>query len=604
MTQRIEDYALIGNMHTAALIDRHASINWLCVPRFDSDACLAAIVGDAENGHWRITPRGEVSSVKRAYRGETLVLETLFETDSGVVAIIDFMALGAADDETVHTTRIVEGRTGRVQMEMELIVRFDYGHVAPWLTYTSGQWRAFCGPDALRLTTSVELTNKAGKTCAEFAIEVGERVPFVLTHYCSYKAEPPECDPQAALAETERWWREWSGRCEIRGEWREPAVRSLITLKALTDRETGGLVGAPSCGLPEKIGGEANWDYRYTWLRDATFTLYALLGSGFEEEARAWRQWLVRAAAGDPGKLQPMYGVGGERRLMESKLDWLGGFEDSRPVRIGNGAFKQTQLDVYGEVMDGLYSGRKHGIQPDDDTWGIQVELVRYLENHWNEKDSSLWEVRGPTRHYTHSKVMSWVAFDRAVKAVENFDLDGDISRWRELRREIRDDVFAKGFSKQRNTFVQYYGGDKLDAALLLLPLVGFISATDPRMLGTVEAIHAHLVRDGFVFRYEDGSPGEFPAAEGAFTLCGFWLVDVLILQGKRDDAEELFERLLAIRNDVGLLSEQYDPRAGRLLGNFPQAFSHVGLVNSIRNFNRDNEGPAAHRSGQSRSEK
>jgi GH15 family glucan-1,4-alpha-glucosidase len=597
MSKRIEDYALIGNMRSAALVSREGSIDWLCLPRFDSDACFAALVGDLENGHWGIAPRVKSRSIARRYRGETAVLETVFETGAGAAALIDFIALSENDDEAVHLVRIVEGRKGRVAMNMELVIRFDYGHVAPWLHGCADGFDAFCGPDALRLRTPAALTNREGRTLAEFTVNAGERVPFVMSHYIAFKEAPRECNAEKALKKCEKWWKDWSSHCNVQGEWREPAVRSLITLKALTDRETGGMVGAASCSLPEQIGSSANWDYRYTWLRDATFTLYALLSSGYDKEARSWRQWLVRAAAADPAKLQPMYGVGGERRIAEHEMNWLAGFEKSAPVRIGNGAFRQSQFDVYGEIMDGLYSARHHDIQPDGDAWGVARELVRYLEGHWRDKGSSLWEIRGPERHYVHSKVMSWVAFDRAVKGVENWNLEGDVARWRRIRAEIRDEIFAKGFDRKRNSFVQYYGGDKLDAALLLMPLVGFIAADDPRMEGTVAAIKEDLFRGGFLFRYATNDKGKWPSDEGAFIICGFWLVDVLNMQGKREEALELFERMLAIRNDVGLLSEEYDPRKRQLLGNFPQAFSHVGLINSIHNLSGERRGASEHRS-------
>lgn len=586
MGKRIEDYALIGNMRCAALVSREAAIEWLCLPRFDSDACFAALIGDRENGFWQIRPRQKPVSITRRYRGETLVLETEFQTDEGAAAVIDFMALGEKEDDGAHLVRIVEGRGGRIEMQMDIVVRFDYGRIAPWIMENEKGFTSVCGPDAVRLRAPFALANNKGQMRAAFSVAEGERLACVLTHHTSFKAEPGECDAEAALAACERWWSEWSGRCGIEGEWREPAVRSLITLKALTDRETGGVVGAPSCSLPEQIGGQANWDYRYTWLRDATFTLYALLGSGYEEEGRAWHDWLVRAAAADPARLQPMFGIGGERRLEEQELDWLGGFGASRPVRIGNGAFRQSQLDIYGEVMDGLHVAREHGIEPDIDTWRLQCELIGYLERHWQDKGASIWEIRGPARHYTHSRLMSWVAFDRAVRAAEIHGHDGDdAERWRKLREEVRAEILAKGFDAERNSFVQYYGGAELDAALLLMPLVGFIAADDPRMQGTVAAIRKELFYDGFLFRYASpDSDGGRPAPEGAFLVCCFWLVDVLNMQGKREEAVELFNRLLSIRNDLGLLSEQYDPRERRLVGNFPQAFSHVGLVNSIHN--------------------
>jgi GH15 family glucan-1,4-alpha-glucosidase len=480
---------------------------------------------------------------------------------------------------------------------MEAIFRFGYGKVAPWVRRHDYGIQAIVGPDALQLRTPLDLHGRDKTTVSEFTVAAGERVPCVLTWHVSWRKAPAACDADAALERTASWWRDWSAHCKVRGKYREPVVRSLITLKALTDRDTGGMVAAPTTSLPEQIGGERNWDYRYTWLRDATFTLYALLLSGFKEEARQWREWLLRAAAGDPEKLQIMYGIGGERRLPEHEIDWLCGYEGSRPVRIGNGAHTQTQIDIYGELMDGLYTARRHGLQPDDDTWHIQLELLKYLEDHWRDKGSGIWEMRGPPRDFTYGKVMAWVAFDRAVKAIENFGLEGDAAHWRALRKTVHDEVCEKGFNSQRNAFVLYYGGDTLDAALLLMPLVGFLPPDDPRIEGTVEAIQKNLMSDGFVMRYSPAEAGDGVAgSEGAFIICSFWLADNLALMGREDEARELFDRLLAIRNDVGLLAEEYDPRQKRLLGNFPQAFSHIGLINTAYNLSLEETGPAKRR--------
>ncbi|MDN5863789.1 MAG: glycoside hydrolase family 15 protein [Gammaproteobacteria bacterium] len=601
MSQRIEDYALIGNMRSAALVGRDGSIDWLCLPRFDSDACFAALIGERDNGRWLIAPKEATKKITRRYRDETLILETLFETDSGTVALIDFMPLPRDGNDVIDVVRIVEGRQGRVAMQMEIIFRFGYGRVAPWVRHQDFGLQAIAGPDALQLHTPLELHGRDKTTVAEFTISAGERVPCVLDWYLSWHDAPAVLDAGAALEQAQRWWRDWSAHCKTQGEYREPVVRSLITLKALTDSETGGIVAAPTTSLPELIGGTRNWDYRYTWLRDAAFTLQALLLSGYHEKARRWREWLLRAVAGDPRRVQIMYGIGGERRLPELELDWLSGYEGSRPVRIGNGAYTQVQIDIYGEVIDALYTARRHGIQPDDDTWLLQLELLKYLEVHWPDEGSGIWEMRGPPRDFTHGKVMAWTAFDRAVKAIENFGLEGDAAHWRALRKTVHDEVCEKGFSKKRNTFVQYYGGEPLDAALLLMPLVGFLPAEDPRIKSTVEAIQKNLMNDGFVMRYslEEGDDG-LAGGEGAFILCSFWLADNLALMGRKDEARELFHRLLAIRNDVGLLAEEYDPREKRLLGNFPQAFSHVGLINTAHHLSlEEGNGPAQHHAEQ-----
>nr|WP_299242282.1 glycoside hydrolase family 15 protein [uncultured Halomonas sp.] len=586
--KKIEDYGFIGNMQTAALIDRNASMQWLCVPRFDSDACFAALLGDDDNGYWRIVPEEAIRSRTRHYQGETLILETRFETASGEVAVIDFMPLRNEDDDRVDIVRIVKGLHGQVRMQTSAAFRFFYGYIAPWVRHYDGKVIAIAGPDALRLQTSVPLHGEQMKTCGSFEIRAEETISFVLSWYPSFKNEPADRNAEQLLEETRDWWLKWSGRCQIAAAYREPVVRSLITLKALTHQETGGMVGAASSSLPEKPGGQANWDYRYTWLRDAAFTLHALLISGYREEADAWRKWLLRAAAGDPEKLQPLYGIAGERWLAEYELDWLKGFNDSQPVRIGNDAFKQQQLDVYGEVMDGLHFGRIHGLEPDENMWRIQRQLVGYLEDHWQEKGASIWELRGDTQRYTYSAVMAWVAFDRAIEAVEKFNLEGDVEHWRELRQRIHDEVCEKGFNRRRGTFVQYYGSQALDASLLLLPLTGFISAKDPRMTQTIEAIQQELTHDGFVYRFKTGAKEESLAeGEGAFLVCCFWLVDNLILLDRLEEAEALFGKLMNVRNDLGLLSEEYHPVEGCLLGNVPQAFSHVGVINSAHNLAR-----------------
>ncbi|WP_165251802.1 glycoside hydrolase family 15 protein [Paludisphaera soli] len=582
MPGRIEDYALLGDCQTAALVGRDGSIDWYCTPKFDSPACFAALLGGPENGRWLLAPRGPIRRVSRRYREGTLILETEFETDEGTVALIDFMPPRSKSPDLV---RIVEGRRGRVPMTMELIIRFDYGSVVPWVRRADRGVRAIAGPDMLELRTDVETHGEDFKTLAEFDAVEGGRTSFDLTWHPSHEPGCEELDVSAALTETEAWWREWSGRCTVEGEWCEAVRRSLITLKALTYAPTGGIVAAPTTSLPELAGGVRNWDYRYCWLRDATFTLYALMLAGYREEAAAWREWLLRAVAGAPSKLQIMYGLSGERRLTEMEIPWLPGYEGSAPVRVGNGAWRQHQLDVYGEVMDSLHQARRLGLEGDGDSWRLQRALMDFLESDWREPDEGIWEVRGPRRQFTHSKVMAWVAFDRAVKAVEQSGLDGPVGRWKALRAEVHAQVCRDGFDAGLNSFVQSYGGRELDASLLMMPLVGFLPATDPRVRGTVEAIERNLMTDGFVNRYTFAPDVDgLPPGEGAFLLCTFWLADVLALMGRRDDAQRIFDKLLSIRNDVGLLSEAYDPAAGRLLGNFPQAFSHIGLVNTAYN--------------------
>jgi len=577
---RIEDYGLIGDLESAALVDRHGSIDWLCVPRFDSGAIFAGLLGGPENGHWTIQPEGEFESPRRRYRGDTLVLETELETSSGAVRLIDFMPPRELRPEVV---RIVEGVRGRVEMRMELVIRFDYGSIVPWVRNLDGTLVGIAGPDAVLLRTPVELEGRNLRTYASFAVAEGDRIPFVLRWTPSHEALPSRIEPERALDETVSFWEEWAARCTYEGPWHDAVQRSLLTLKALTYAPTGGIVAAPTTSLPEAIGGVRNWDYRFCWLRDATLTLLALVRAGYIDEAGAWRDWLLRAIAGSPEDLQIMYGVAGERRLTEMELPWLSGYEGSQPVRVGNGASDQLQLDVYGEVVEALYRARRQGLEPSDDAWRLTRRIFDWLESGWRQEDEGIWEVRGPRRHFTHSKVMAWVAFDRAVKTVEKLGREGPVERWRATRAEIKAEVLREAYNADLGTFVQYYGADRLDASLLLIPLVGFLPATDERVLGTVDAIQRELRRDGFVERYradvENLSVDGLPPGEGVFLPCSFWLVAVLAQQGRRDEAVALFERLLALRNDLGLISEEYDPESRRLVGNFPQAFTHLALV-------------------------
>jgi GH15 family glucan-1,4-alpha-glucosidase len=594
MPSRIEDYALIGDCQTAALVGRDGSIDWLCVPQFDSPACFAALLGTPENGRWLLAPRGDVRQVRRQYRDRTLVLETEFDTQDGTVALIDFMPPRSRVPDLI---RIVEGRRGRVPMQMDLVIRFDYGSVVPWVRGLGRGITAIAGPDMLALRTDVETRGEDLRTKAEFDVAEGQRACFHMTWYPSNEERPAELDTASALEETEAWWREWAERCTVGDEWCQAVRRSLITLKALTFAPTGGIVAAATTSLPEQLGGVRNWDYRYCWLRDSTFTLYALMLAGYYDEAAAWREWLLRAVAGEPSRLQIMYGLAGERRLTELELSWLPGYEGAAPVRIGNGAWGQHQLDVYGEVMDSLHQARRFGLDGGGDAWRVQHAIMEFLESDWREPDEGIWEVRGPRRHFTHSKVMAWVAFDRAVKAVEQFGLDGPVERWRALRDEVHAEVCREGFDPDLGAFVQSYGSRELDASLLMVPLVGFLPPEDPRVRGTVEAIERVLVTDGLVNRYTSGSRVDgLPPGEGAFLLCTFWLADCLALIGRHDDARAIFDRLLSIRNDVGLLAEGYDPHSGRMVGNFPQAFSHVGLINTAYNLAHAPSGPASDR--------
>ena len=592
---KIEDYALIGDCHTAALVGRNGSIDWLCWPRFDSPACFAALLGTGDNGFWRISPLAGQVSARRHYRPGTLVLETEFETAEGAVSLIDFMPARSGQADLV---RIVVGRRGRVAMQSEGLLRFDYGASVPWVTLGADRFsaRAIAGPDMTLLCSPVPLENRDRRTVARFEVAAGETLAFVLTHAPSHLEVPRRVDPQKALADTEAFWKQWSANCKVDGPWADAVFRSLITLKALTYAPTGGIVAAPTTSLPERIGGVRNWDYRHCWLRDATLSLLALMNAGYYDEASAWREWLLRAVAGSPAQIQIMYGLAGERRLTELEIPWLAGYEGSKPVRIGNAAAAQLQLDVYGELMDALYQACKGGLARHDIAWGLQRTLLDHLEKVWVQPDEGIWEVRAAQRHFTHSKVMAWVAFDRAVKMVEGMGLPGPVERWRELRARIHADVCAQGFSRKRNAFVQCYGSEELDASLLQIAITGFLPPEDPRVKGTVAAIQRDLTEDGFVLRYRTHETVDgLPPGEGVFLACSFWLADNLCMLGRWDEARELFERLVGLTNDVGLLAEEYDPAAKRFLGNFPQAFSHVALVNTAMNLG-SREKPAEQR--------
>jgi GH15 family glucan-1,4-alpha-glucosidase len=583
VSQLIEDYAVIGDTQTAALVGRDGSIDWLCLPRFDSGAAFAALLGTPEHGRWRLGPATDDARVTRRYRGDSLVLETTFATSAGSIRLIDFMPPRGREPDLI---RIVEGIDGEVPVHMDLVIRFDYGAIVPWVSRQDGALRAIGGPDAMALWSPVDTRGVGLTTQADFTVRAGERYPFVLMWYPSHEPTPTPVDAGLALVDTEAWWRDWSAGCTYDGPARDLVYRSAVTLKGLTYAPTGGIVAAATTSLPEFVGGVRNWDYRYCWLRDASQTLRALLGLGFVSEACAWRDWLVRAVAGDPKQMQIMYGAAGERRLTEFELPWLPGYENSRPVRVGNLAVTQLQLDVYGEVMDALHLARLAGIAPDDDAWNLQLAMLERLTTLWPEPDEGIWEVRGERRHFTHSKVMAWLAFDRAIRAVEDRHYEGPVDQWRRERDAIQHEVLHKGFDRDRQCFTQYYGSHELDASLLILPLVGFIAAGDPCMIGTVAAIERELMRDGLVYRYAtapDGRVDGLPPGEGAFLACSFWLADNYLLQGRRAEGLALFERLCGLANDVGLLAEEYDPDAMRLVGNFPQAFSHISLVNTAR---------------------
>jgi GH15 family glucan-1,4-alpha-glucosidase len=602
MASRIEDYALIGDCETAALVSKDGSIDWLCWPRFDADACFAALLGDNNNGRWRIAPTADVNlRITRRYRPNTLILETEFTTADGAVLLIDFMPLrgGRASSNLV---RLVVGRRGTVPMRSELIVRFGHGGWVPWVMRTeTGELQAIAGPDMLVLRTPIELRGERMTTVGDVSVSVGQRIPFVLTYASSHLPLPEPFDADDALRSTEQFWQSWASACRITGQRTEIVTRSLITLKALTYAPTGGIVAAPTTSLPEQLGGPRNWDYRFCWLRDATLTLLALMNAGYYDEAGAWRDWLLRAAAGSPSDVQIMYGVAGERWLAEREVPWLAGYENAKPVRIGNAAADQLQLDVFGEIMDALHQARVGGLQLYPAGWAFQRALLAHLETVWRAPDEGIWEVRGGRQHFTYSKVMAWVAFDRAIKAVEAFGVDGPADRWRQIRAEIHEEVCRRAFNTNLGAFAQAYDSDLLDASALLIPTVGFLPPGDARVKGTVKAIEQKLTRSGFVLRYDSAATKDgLPPGEGAFLPCSFWLADAYVLTGRRADAQRLFERLVGLCNDVGLLAEEYDPQAQRLVGNFPQAFSHIALVNTAHNLERD-EKPCEQRSGNAR---
>ena len=595
MSTPLEDYALIGDCETAALVSRDGSIDWLCWPRFDSGACFAALLGTADHGRWLIAAASPDARISRAYREDTLILETRVETGEGAVTIIDFMPPRGVNSDIV---RLVRGDRGTVQMRTELVLRFDYGRTIPWVSrLADGTFRAIAGPDMVTLHTSVPLRGEDMTTRSEFEVEAGKTVAFVLTHGPSHLPPPDAIDPHASLEHTETFWREWVAHSRPTGEWSEAITRSLITLKALTYAPTGGIVAAPTTSLPEQLGGSRNWDYRFCWLRDATLTLLAFMNAGYYDEACAWRDWLLRAAAGAPSQLQIMYGLAGERRLTETEVPWLPGYENSLPVRIGNAAHGQLQLDVFGEVMDALHQARRGGLDSSQADWAFQRAMIEHLITVWEQPDEGIWEVRGGTRQFTYSKVMAWVAFDRGIQAIERFGLEGPVSHWREVRQTIHDEVCSCGFDEEMGSFVQSYGSRELDASLLLIPTVGFLPPEDPRVRGTIEAVERHLLVDGFVLRYDTRSGHDgLPGGEGAFLACSFWLADAYVMLNRMDDARRLFERLLGLQNDVGLLAEEYDTGGRRLIGNFPQAFSHIALVNTAHNLGRASR-PAEQRS-------
>jgi GH15 family glucan-1,4-alpha-glucosidase len=577
---------MIGDCHTAALVSKQGSIDWLCLPHFDSPACFAALLGTVEHGHWSISPAEPVRSVRRCYRDGTLILETTFETENGSATLVDCMIPGS---EMPELLRVAVGTRGQIRMKLELVIRFDYGSVVPWVRRIDGGISAIAGPDMVRLRSDVPLQDENMKTGAEFTVSEGQKISFDLAWYPSHRREPEPVNVDVAIQKTEEWWREWSGRCAFQGKWRDAVLRSLVTLKGLTFLPTGGIVAAPTTSLPELLGGVRNWDYRFCWVRDATLTLQALLNAGYLDEAREWREWLLRAVAGSPSELNIVYGLHGERRLTELELAWLPGYEKSAPVRTGNAAYQQYQLDIFGEVVNTLFQAREAGLQPaEHDHQGLALAMLEFLETGWEKPDEGIWEMRGPRRHFVHSKMMAWVAVDRLIRSAEKGGFTVEMARWQKLREAIHEQVCRQGFDADMNSFVQYYGGKYLDASVLMMPLVGFLPPDDPRVIGTVKAIETHLVKNGFVGRYtQDPAVDGLPHGEGTFLPCSFWLADNYELQGRHEDAVRMFERLLEIRNDVGLLSEEYDPVAKRQLGNFPQAFSHVGLVNTAFNLSR-----------------
>ncbi len=591
MTTLIEDYGLIGDTHTAALVAKDGSIDWLCLPRFDSPACFAKLLGDSSNGYWKISPSQKVIETKRSYRKDTLILETEFETETGKVVLIDAMPIR---EDFPQVIRIVKGISGSVEMTMELVIRFDYGSIVPWVVRRDRMLQAVAGPDALSLWSTVHTHGKDLTTVSNFTVTAGQSIPFQLIHHPSHEPAPRPLDATYIIDETETYWKSWAAISTYDGEYKDQVVRSLLTLKALTYHPTGGIVAAPTTSLPEAIGGERNWDYRYCWLRDASLSLDALVRGGYIDEASAWRDWLVRAVAGDPSKLQIMYGASGERRLEEYVVPWLKGYEDSAPVRVGNNAVGQFQLDVYGEVMAALHDARIAGLSDSQAAWDLQLTLIDYVESRFGEPDEGIWEVRGPRRHFTHSKVMAWVALDRAVEAVVKNDLPGPVDKWRQSRDLIHKEVLEKAWNPDKKAFTQYYGSDTLDASVLMIPIMGFLPANDSRVVATVEAIEKELVVDGFVLRYQvddKGSVDGLTGREGAFLACSFWLADTYAMMGRQEDAVKLFERLLSVTNDLDLLAEEYDSILGRQVGNFPQAFSHISLINTACNLSHMKKG-------------
>jgi GH15 family glucan-1,4-alpha-glucosidase len=585
---RIEDYAIIGDCETAALVSRRGSIDWLCWPRFDSGACFAALLGSSKNGRWLLAPREEPSRIERRYAGGTLILETTFETASGAVTVVDFMPVR---DGTSNVVRTVLGRRGRVAMKTEIVLRFDYGSVVPWVSrLDDGTLRAIAGPDMVTIRSDIELHGRDYTTAAEFEVSEGDEISMVMTWGPSHLSPPRPAEPRKALDETRRFWTDWSKHCKYKGPYRDAVMRSLITLKSLTYHPTGGIVAAPTTSLPEQVGGSRNWDYRYCWLRDATLTLLALMNAGYFREAAEWRDWLLRAAAGHPDQIQIMYGLAGERLLREWEVDWLDGYEDSKPVRVGNAAHEQLQLDVFGEVMDALHQARLGGIDELPDAWGLEKKLLQRLDSTWQKPDQSIWESRGRPQHFTHSKVMAWVAYDRAIKSAEQFGLDGPLDQWRATRDQIHAAVCERSYDKTLNAFTQSYDSRLADAGTLIIPLVGFLPPDDPRVVGTVAYVEKHLLVDGFVLRYDSESTDDgLPPGEGAFLACSCWLVENYIMLGRQADAVALFERLCNLSNDVGLLAEEYDPALERQVGNFPQGFSHLALLSSAFNLTRGN---------------
>ena len=596
MSLKIEDYALLGDCQTAALVGRDGSVDWLCWPRFDSPSCFTSILGDEESGRWLIAPTDPDVKSRRSYLDHSLILESHYETTDGAAVVIDFMPTDMRPQ--CHLVRIVRGLRGTVRFRTELVIRPNYGAALPWVRHDAeNNLLAVVGADGLILRSDIELQPSDRRHGAEFTVVAGEQESFVLSYHLSFQDPPDAIDANAALKRTEERWHQWTSVFKDSGPYSTVVMRSLTVLRALIYQPSGAIVAAPTTSLPEEIGGERNWDYRYCWLRDATLALLALMNGGYMNEAKRWRRWLLNAIGGDPTQIQIMYGIGGEQRLPEMEIDSLAGYENSKPVRVGNAAAGQLQIDIFGELLDVLYQARKRGLTTDDDDWTVQLELLKHLEKVWPEKDEGIWEVRGGPQHFTYSKVMAWVAFDRAIKTVEEFGLPGPVDRWRKLRDTIHDEVCEKGWNEKIGAFTQSYGSDKLDASVLLVPLTGFLAPGDPRIQRTVEAIEKGLMKDGFILRYvTEGSDG-LRGDEGAFIACSFWFVDNLVLIGRRDDARDMFERLIAIRTDLGLMSEEYDIARGRLVGNFPQAFSHIGLVNSAFNLDRA-QAPAEERSG------